>query len=293
MIDYKILDAWEANYIRNLEGRELLAWSDAEAVYRYPKLKWVYDKYQLSKYFDMVPTWDLWNDYPKRYPVFVKPRINLNGMGAGSGVIESISNLFDKGYIGSHIAQKNLVGEHISTDLVFDGEELIDYFSFLCHKNIKGSFWLFQSIDVSPTNRVIRKLSKIGQGRRVMNVETIGGAPIEVHLRPSLQFYDICGGLIRQLPGFIKGENWKKVKRERSYSRVYRRRHDCRAARPRSQPDLPRGVRSIQYCWENQKRLSKHGQDPYSYKYLVINGSNLRAIEDYGRLLNKLIKFYP
>ena len=292
MIDYKILDAWEARYIKNLPDKELLAWSDAEAVKRYPDWRWVYDKYELHKYLEMVPTWDLWNNYPVRYPKFVKPRFNVNGLGFGSGLIDSEFDVFDKGLCGSHIAQCILTGEHISSDVVFDGDELIDYYSFVCHYDRYGSLILFESTEKKPPKKLLEKMSKIGRGRRVMNVETIGNKPLEIHLRPSIQFYDISGGLLKNLPSFIKGDSWNKVHRGRTYSRVFRRREDARAARPRSQPKIPKGVRSVQYCWEKQQKLSKHGQDGKSFRYMVINGSNLRAIEDYARKLKPLIKFY-
>lgn len=293
MIDYKILDAWEAKYIRNLPDKEVIAWSDAEAVKKYPKLKWVYDKLELHNYLDSVPTWDLWNSFPKKYPVFVKPRININGMGYRSEIINSEFELFDKGLIGTHIAQPILTGDHITTDIVFDGKEVVDYFSFYCHYNRYGSFSLFESVKELPNKNIIDKLSKIGIGRRIFNIETIGGKPLELHLRPSVQFYDISGGIMSQMPGFVMGDDWHKAKREKTYSKIYRTRRDCRMARPMPAPPRPRGVRSVQFCWENQQRLSKHTNDPYSLRYMVINGSNLRAISSYGSLLKDLIKIYP
>jgi len=292
MVNYKILDAWDAKYIRNLPGRDLLAWSDAEAVYRYPKWKWVYDKYTLHRYLDIVPTWDLWEDIPDKFPKFVKPRINVNGMGSKSGIVNSVFEIFDEGLCGTHIAQPVLTGSHMSTDVVFDDDKFVDYFSFICHYDNYGSFKLFESINKKPPQKLLQKMANIGEGRRVMNVESIGNNPLEIHLRPSTSFFDISGGLLRQLPGFIGGEPWRPVKQEKTYSRVYRTREDCRTTRPRPLPPNPRGVRSVQLCWEKGKRLGQHAQDPYSFRYMAINGSNIRAIEDHGRLLNKKIKFY-
>lgn len=293
MVDYKILDAWEKKYLTKLKDRDILAWSDAEAVYKYPKWKWIYDKYELHRYLQMVPTWNLWDEFPKEYPIFVKPRININGLGFGSGKVNSLFEIFDRGLCGTHIGQPILSGDHVSTDIVFDGEILVDYFSFYCRYNSRGNLVLFESTNTPPKPALIKKLSKIGEGRRVMNVETIGNKPLEVHLRPSVQFYDISGGLLEQMPNFIQTGAWRPVRQESTYSRVFRRPNDSRAARPSKIPPYPSGIRSIQFCWESQKRLSKHGQDPNSFKYLVVNGTNLRNINAYGRMLTNLITFHP
>lgn len=293
MVDYTILDAWEAKYVRKLKDKELIAWTDAEAIFKYPKYKWVYDKLALHLYLDMVPTWDLWHEIPTRYPKFAKPRINVNGMGFKSGIVNSIFELYDRGLIGTHIIQPILRGEHLSTDLVWNGDKLIDYFTFYCHYDKKGSLILFESVDKKPPKKLLNKLKNIGEGRRVMNVETIGEKPLEVHLRPSVQFFDICGGLLPQITNFVKTGHWTKVKKEKTYSRVYRSNVDCRMARPKKIPSYPTGIRSIQFCWEKQQRLSKHTQDPSSFRYMVINGSNIRAIERYHNEIYKLIKIYP
>lgn len=284
-----LLDEWESDYIKNLKDKDVLCWSDAEVVYKWPKYKWVYDKFILHKYLNEVPTWDLWEKIPKRYPKFVKPRINLQGMGKFSGIVHSFEEILEDGLCGTHIAQSVLEGCHISTDLVFDGEDLVDYFSFKCYKDENGSFWLFESTKIYP-KRLIKKLSKIGEGRRVINIETIGGKPLEVHMRPSLQFYDICGGLIKQLPEFIKTGKWTKIPFEKTYSRVYRRNTDTKYLTPRYLPVKSSNICSVQLCWEPYKALSDHEQDPHSYRYMVINGKDLEEIEKYSEKVHKLLK---
>ena len=49
------LDTWEYNYVKDLEGHNLLAWTDEEAIERYASHSYLYNKLELSR-LTKVPT---------------------------------------------------------------------------------------------------------------------------------------------------------------------------------------------------------------------------------------------
>lgn len=296
------LDTWEEDYVLDLPCHEAIAWTDEEAYVRYSKHNWAYDKFVLSQDTVVHSTW-LIIDKPAKYPVFIKPRVNLQGMGELAMVAYSKDDL-PKGHTMHRdvVAQEILEGDHISTDIAIVNKEM-SCFSFLCHKHNftdkqkslhDGSFSLFESTPGVPQAAlyIAKKLIAEGYDNAMLNVETIGGKIIDVHLRPSTQFYDICGGLISAAVSDIaKGTNHlAQCVFEKTYSMVWRREEDARPSAFVGKP-APAGVRSVQYTWEHGKKLSQSAQDHWTYRYLVVNGTDLEAVTQYGMELQEFIKF--
>lgn len=282
------LDPWEANFIRNLKNRELLAWSDFESWHRYPKHSWVYDKQALAS-FTGVPTYDLETEIPDsiHYPYIIKPRTNFTGLSKDAYVASSEDEIEDwKGMI----AQKYIEGHQGTSDVVLLNGAVVDSFSFTTHKNYYGEIKLFESNPFIPL-QVVNKLRDLFSGYTgVVNVEYINSDIIEIHLRPSLQFYDICGGLIEQLPRFMETSKWEKVKFSKTYSRVYRTRHDGKPEVKSLPNEYGEGVTSVQLCWEDNKLLSETDPSLGRNRYMVINGTNLQKIEEFGKKATICIK---
>ena len=276
------LDPWELKYLDGVAYADALPWSDEHAYKFYPEFNWVYNKQILSAYTkNMAHELSLELPRHSEYPVIVKPKVNLLGMGRAAKVCYSESMLPEdrKGLIW----QKYLRGLHTSTDYVLEYGRVLAQFAFIGAKDKNDSFLLFASTPLSHSLPP-RLLKDLANYRGVLNAEYIGGSLIEAHLRPSVQFFDICGGLLPQLGTWTVTGKLKPVRYEQTYSRVYRQKKDA-ILKLRDMPALPIGVRSYQLCWEEGERLSSYAQDEHSYRVLVVNGSNLGAVSSYGKRL--------
>ena len=92
------------------------------------------------------------------------------------------------------IAQKYYTGKHLTTDFVKYKGKVVDFYTFIGHKDKNGSFTLFEASDeVNLKALLIAQDIPLKNG--FINIETIADGAIEAHLRPSLQLYDISGGL--------------------------------------------------------------------------------------------------
>jgi len=278
MIDKK--DIWEELYIKNLKDADVLAWGDSDAFYRYPKYNYIYDKYLLSKITNTIKVWDLEKEIPNQYPLIIKPKTNLFGLSKDSYVAFSEDEIED---IQGMIAQEFAQGTHYSTDYVLLRGKVIDSFTFIGHKNFYNDFILWESQEF-PDIIKSHIESCLNDYTGVANFESINGKIIEGHLRGSLQFYDICGGLLSKLPDLIKTGNYVPVKFEKTYSKVLRTRHNG-YVKIKNLPRLISGLRSIQLCHSPNEKLSITDPGSYRRRYCIINGTNLKQIDNFTKML--------
>lgn len=274
-----LLDSWEAKYIQQLKNYDVMAWSDEEAMLRYPKYSWVYDKELLSKSTG-VYTVNLEKELPFFYPVIVKPKKNLAGLSKNCYIAESPDEIED--YQG-FIAQEYINGTQGTTDLMIQNGKVKAYYSFITQKNKYDEIKCFTStpfFSVAVRQNIERILHDY---TGIANVEYIDNRIIEVHLRPSLQFYDICGGFISAMPNFINNGSVPNVKREQTYSRVFRTRHDGVVKKVVIPDFKPHSIRSIQLCYDDKLPLSSTDPSLFRKRYMVINGTNLQEIEDFSK----------
>lgn len=285
------IDDWESKYLKDLKDRHLVAWSDEEAFDRYPKLQWLYNKYVVHKRFNPlepvhIVKSNMHVSSKMAFPAFIKPQWNLLGLGRGARKIskKELKDFRSYDHKEPFILTNVFKGRHLSVDCVVRDGRLLDWFGFEGLKDENGSFTMFRSVKkVGPKSEVrkipFKKIKEVCRASRlkrgVINIELIGRNVCEVHLRPSLQFFDICGGLIEKLPGFMKGDIWEPVYKESTVSVIYRKPVDMVPNITKKLPRLSKNVRSIQLCFEDGKPLSQHIQDEFSYRWLVINGRNL------------------
>lgn len=273
-------DKWEEQYIQNLRNNHVVAWGDADAFFRNPRFCHVYDKLWLGKTHSGLKTWDLENEIPDRFPVIVKPKHNFDGLSKDCYVADALEEIED---VDKMIAQEMAQGTHYSTDYILKGGNIIDSWTFVGHKNFYNDFILWESHPFPDKIRTkIQKILPFYNG--VCNVESIDGRIIEMHLRGSLQFYDICGGLLKQLPEYMLKGIYTPTKYEKTYSKVLRTRHDGYVT-VKNLPEKPLAVRSLQLCSTPGDKLSEDDPGAYRRRFAVINGTNLTEIEQYARLL--------
>lgn len=270
-------DKWESNYIKQLPDADLVVWDDVTAFSSFPKHNFVYDKLLLSRYSG-VKCWDLEKDFPTLFPVFVKPKTNFDGLSKGAYIAHSPDEIED--YEG-YVAQEYLNGMQFTTDLMYHKQKVLAHYTFITHRNNYGEIKLFSSTPFL-NNNVMKKLTFILQDYSgPVNVEYIDDSIIEIHLRPSLQFADICGGFTQALPEFVKSKRIKPIQFEQTYSKVYRTRFDGKPQLLQI-PNQPNGVRSVQLAWDDGKRLSETDPSLFRKRYMIVNGTNLQEIEKFG-----------
>ncbi len=284
---YARIDDWENQYLINLPYSHLVAWDDKTAYEKNSKLRWIYDKYMLlHKLTDQKPV--ILPSKEISYPCFIKPRINLLGMGIGARMINRPEKMPEK--TGGLIACRFHTGEHVSTDYVIKNSKIIDELSYIAHKTNSGSFLLFETVSRS-FPEINETVERAGIDFGIVNVEHIGGNIIEMHLRHGLQFFDISCNMQPQLPEFYRNQTYRQIDFQKGYSRVYRRSCDAFVSLKKIPEDPPRGVSSIQLAWINGYPLSALAQDEFSFKYLVINGHDLEEIEQYGEYMHDILTF--
>lgn len=281
-----LLDQWEANYIKQLKNYDVMAWGDEEAKLRYPKHSWVYNKFLLAKHTN-VETFDLEKEMPDVFPVVVKPIENLFGLSKGCYVAESPEEIED---FAGYMAQRYLFGTQFSSDLILANGKIQGHYTFITHKSKYDEITCFIS-NPFLSGDVRRKVEQILYDYTgVVNVEYIDDDIIEMHLRPSLQFYDICGKFIQQMPEFIKNGVIPKVKFEQTYSRVFRTRFDGIVKKVIIPENKPNEIRSIQFCWEDKYKLSETDPSMFRKRFMVINGTDLPTINNYGKLFKIILE---
>ena len=282
----KLIDPWEYKYIKHNPNQLLIAWDDSTAYRRYQRARWIYNKYYVSKRYNKHKCYDLDKEFPRRYPVMVKPKINLTGLSKGAYKANNRKELIKtKGMI----AQKFYKGTQYTTDICIYKGEIVDYFTFITHKDNQGSIICFESTQNTPY-KVLDIAKDCGLKNVIINIETINNNIIEMHLRPSLQFYDICGGMIegylKQLAENVPVSQYQKCKYEKTFSYVLRRSTDIKPSWL-SKVLIPTGVRSVQLCYEKGKYLSEYDQDEFSYRFACINGDNFKEILTFAPYLEK------
>jgi hypothetical protein len=157
--------------------------TDADAWQRYPKLRWVYDRLQLSQVleYECGPAGTL---PPRAGDWFVKPIINLNGMG-----VDAYAREYDGGPAfairpGSFWMPR-FYGRHLSIDLRrvpygWDVELAVE----CIYRNNRPFEW--RKVADRPEFPVL--ISPEGTDVPYINIEMIGSNVIEVHLRRNCDF---------------------------------------------------------------------------------------------------------
>ncbi len=293
MIPNTSIDWWEYKYIAKHPRVNEVAWDDRQCMVKYPTYSSIYDKKWVNDTFNSTPCWLLdKNELPDKYPVMVKPVTNLMGLGDGAYVAFDDKDL-SKSDRNGLMAQSFFHGRHLSTDFVIHRGKVVDWFTFIGHKDYNGSFKLFESHNgySKRAYEAVEYVAKRGYNGFV-NVETIGTNILEMHLRPSLQFTDICDNLIiGYLDQMDSLKKYRHSEYKKTYSKVWRVSKDLKL--PTVDIDFfPKGVYSMQLFWEKGMWLSDYTQDNYSYRIMCVNGNNLKSIKRFGNSLLKMLLSY-
>jgi hypothetical protein len=260
---------------KNPEKEHIL--SDEQAYDVYENHRHWYDKLFLAKRWSNIPT--VFGEVVK------KPRCNLEGMSKNCTYFDLEENIIQQKVEGRHLTIDWCINPKIPPKSNIPWQR---YSVFEGHKDFNNSFYLFESLPYldswevySKIDLIIKELVKEGYQGRFVNFEFIGPYLIEMHLRPSVQFMDIDGGLIKF--GLCGGE---LPTPHDSYSYVYRQNQDATLIKHKTPIFFPDSISSYQVCCEAKHKLSEYTQDYISYRKYVINGVNKKDVIEFKNVLD-------
>jgi hypothetical protein len=290
-------DPWRLQYFRdvacppdvNIPTEDFDAWA------WYPEQRWVYDKLAVaqSQGLEAGPH----GTTPSRFPVFSKPIVNLKGMGIGSRAMRSADD-YERHYRAGHMWMPLLEGRHVSSDVaVVKGAPR--WWRHATGKPRRGGtfdYWTVQAapepdIEARSGGWIARHLAKY---TGMLNLETIGGTIIEVHLRLSDQWPDLYGaGWLDALVALYHRGEWRYDDRDRrdGYSVVlfgrkgrYRHPPDEFVDAIRRRP----AVSSVQITFREDRAPAEHAQPPGGFRLAVVNCWDLQV----GKAAREELKDY-
>ncbi len=274
-------DPWRMQYFEDVNCPEdvFIPTEDADAYRLYPKHRWIYNKLALaeSQHFEC----GLHGMMPPEFPVFSKPIYNMRGMGTGSRVLRTAKE-YERFQRPGHFWMPMLSGEHVSTDVaVVDSQPC--WWRHVTGRAIgdgKFDYWtVLAESRPEIESHCGRWLSEhLGGYSGVINLETIGGRIIEVHLRFADQWPDLYGkGWVDALVGLYVDHVWQFDDRERrnGYSVVLFGAHGVQYRHPdASLIDglLKRpGISSIQITFFENKPPELHAMPPGGFRLAIVN----------------------
>lgn len=256
---------------------------DPEAWAWNPTHRWVFDKLQvaLSQGLEAAPH----GLPPRHYPVFSKPIFNFGGLGYGSRVLHNRAD-YDDAYTPGHLWMPLLEGRHVSTDLaIVNGQA-----AWSRHATgipTHGGMFDYWIVHAEPEPGLDRSLAAwIGQHLAtytgMLNVETIGGAIIEAHLRFADQWPDLYGeGWVEALVRLYGERRWSfpDTNRREGYSIALFLPHGRRHRHPpadvqRQVREMP-GVTSLQITFHEDRAPEAHTMPPGGFRVALVNAVDL------------------
>jgi hypothetical protein len=278
-------DPWRLQYFSQVKTTANITTEDTDAWQWYPAHRWVYDKLAvaLSQKLEAGPH----GTPPPRFPVFSKPIVNLKGMGVGSRVLHSQAD-YDEHSAPGHFWMTLLDGRHVSSDLaVVDGVP-----RWWCHVTGKpageGTFdyWTIHAdaeAEIEDRCGVWVRAHLAGY-TGMLNLETIGGTIIEVHLRFADQWPDLYGvGWVEAVARLYESGAWQfaDAARRGGYSAVLFGPNGVRYRHPPPAliDEIKRipGVSSVQITFHEDLAPERHSMPPGGFRLAVINAFDLAA----------------
>lgn len=203
---------WRADYFKDIliPSGTVIPLDDPEAYRLFPEYSWLYNKLMICEMQDFACGPDGIN--PEFFPVFVKPIYNLRGFGAGSGLATNESD-YKSLICPGRMWMTSFSGDHISTDIALDKGRVV----WLSHTKgtpaSNGVFDVWQTgvtINENIKDNICTWAERIFCGfTGIINIETIDGGIIEVHLRMASQYIDLYPhGWLNAVVSLYAGNGW-------------------------------------------------------------------------------------
>jgi hypothetical protein len=267
---------------------------DADAWLWYLAHRWVYDKIAiaLSQGLDAGPH----GVPPPRFPVFSKPIINLKGMGVASRVLSSQAE-YEASLTPGHMWMTLLEGRHVSLDVaVVEGEP--HWWRHVTGEPGREGTFDYWTVHAAREPGIEHYCGTwIGRHLRgytgIVNIESIGGRIIEMHLRMSDQWPDLYGaGWVEAVVRLYHERKWDFADAERRdgysvvlfgpHGRRYRHPPQALVAQVRRLPEIS----SVQITFHENKEPEHHAMPPGGFRLAVVNTFDLDA----GRAAREMLR---
>jgi hypothetical protein len=278
-------DPWRLQYFSQVKTTANITTEDTDAWQWYPAHRWVYDKLAvaLSQKLEAGPH----GTPPLRFPVFSKPIVNLKGMGVGSRVLHSQAD-YDEHSAPGHFWMTLLDGRHISSDLAVVGG-VPRWWRHVTGKPAGEGTFDYWTIHADAEAEIEDRCgvwvrAHLAGYTGMLNLETIGGTIIEVHLRFADQWPDLYGaGWVEAVVRLYESGTWQFADADRrgGYSAVL---FGLNGVRYRHPPpalvdEIKRipGVSSVQITFHEVLAPERHSMPPGGFRLAVINAFDLAA----------------
>jgi hypothetical protein len=252
---------------------------DPEAWEWNPRHRWVFDKLQvaLSQGLAAGPH----GTKPPRYPVFSKPIMNFRGLGAGSRILASAED-YDLNHAPGHFWMILLEGRHVSTDVAVVAG-MPKWWRHVTGEAVGEGMFDTWTVHAG-TNPAIEQYCEAWISKNLpgytgmLNLETIGGVIIDVHLRLSDQWPDLYGdGWIDAFVRLYRDRIWTYADTDRRdgfslvlcgpAGRHYRHPPAELIGKVKEMP----GISSVQITFHEQRAPELHAMPPGGFRVAVIN----------------------
>jgi hypothetical protein len=280
-------DLWRMQYFEHVACPDgvFIPTEDADAYQLFPQHRWVYNKLAVAE-SQGIPC-GLHGIIPGAYPVFSKPVYNMRGMGVGSRVLRSQKE-YERYQRPGHFWMQRLEGEHVSTDVaIVDGEaKWWRHVVGMALEEGKFDYWtvLAESRPELEAYCGAWLRDHLAGYSGMVNLETIGGRIVEVHLRFADQWPDLYGrGWLDALVRLYVDKVWEydDTDRRDGYSVVLFGAHGVQYRYPDAtlverliqMPDIS----SVQITFHADKPLWAHAMPPGGFRLAIVNGWDLDA----------------
>jgi hypothetical protein len=278
-------DPWRLQYFEGVAcpADVNIPTEDGDAWRWYPEYKWVYDKLAVAESQDIACAPH--GIDPESFPVFSKPIYNMRGMGAGSGVLRTLKEYKHRQRPG-HMWMQLLSGDHLSTDAaVVEGQ--VRWVRHTVGVPLEGGMFDYWTVLAAARPEVEQYLATwvhtyLPRYTGMLNVETIGGRIIEVHMRFADQWPDLYGtGWVEALVKLYAQGVWEFDDSDRrdGYSVVLFGAHGVQYRHPPAelvqQLRATEGVSSIQITFHEDWPPSRHSMPPGGFRLAIVNTFDL------------------
>ncbi|MGH7083077.1 MAG: hypothetical protein ACREFV_11475 [Acetobacteraceae bacterium] len=280
-------DPWRLQYFENVPCPPtiMIPTEDADSWSWYPELRWLYDKIAvaLSQGMEAAPHGVM----PKQFPIFSKPITNLRGMGIGSRIFRDPTE-YTRSLTAGHMWMTLLEGEHVSTDIAITEGRPVWWCHTTGHPGPGGTFD-YWTIHAGRRRRLEEATGAwvehhLPRYTGMLNLETIGGRIIELHLRFADQWPDLYGaGWVEAVIGLYATGRWRFSDEARAdrYSLVLFGPHGRRYHHPPpamlADIRATSGVSSVQITFHEDRAPESHAMPPGGFRVAIVNSQDLAA----------------